>query len=108
MRAMIPKRVATAYRLRIAYFDVIARQGLPKASHFLSTSSSSYSIARLSLKATASAINRRKSIPERAIVRKLWATDQVAASNLMFLRFRPQGCPVDRECTPEQTTIDMI
>jgi hypothetical protein len=108
MRVMIPNGVATAYRLCIAYFDVIARQGLPKALHFLSTSSSSYSIARLSLKATASAIDRRMSIPERAIARKLWATDQVAASNLMFLWFRPQGCPVDRGCAPEQTTIDMI
>ena len=53
---MIPEGVATAYRLRIAYFDVIPRQRLPKSLHFLSTSSSSYSIARLSLKATVSAI----------------------------------------------------
>jgi hypothetical protein len=93
---MIPKGVSTAYPMRILYFDVIFRQGLPKAFHFSSTSSASCSFARSSLKATTSAINRRMSIPERVIARILWATDRMARSNLIFVGFRRQGRPVDR------------
>jgi hypothetical protein len=88
MRVMIPKGLATAYSMRIAYFVVIFRQGCPYALHFLRTSSVSCSIASSCLKATISAINRL-SIPKRAIVRKLWATDHVAGSNLLLVWSRP-------------------
>ena len=57
--AILPLKrgVVIAYRTRIACFDVISRQGPPKASHFSWASSVSGSaVARTSLKATTSAV----------------------------------------------------
>jgi hypothetical protein len=61
---MLPKGIVTAYRMSIAYFDVMSRQGPPKAVHLSWSSEASWLIARISLKATASAIERASSYRE--------------------------------------------
>lgn len=56
-RVKLPKGVVIAYRMRIAYFDVISRQAPPNASHFSLTSMAPRPISRRAcLKATTSAV----------------------------------------------------
>lgn len=79
---MFPKGVITAYRMRMAYLDVISRQGPPKATNFswISLSVASCPIARTCLKAGPSANDSASVNPGEA-----------TKSRSKIMGYKPQG-----------------